>query len=62
MIQKTPDEIELMARAGSVLAEVHEVLAEAAAPGVTTPELDALAAEIAAEAGPGSSPPAPRRP
>ncbi|WP_406037947.1 hypothetical protein OG799_24360 [Micromonospora sp. NBC_00898] len=38
-----------MARAGAVLAEVHEVLADAVAPGVTTAELDALAAaEIAA--------------
>ncbi|PZF83494.1 type I methionyl aminopeptidase, partial [Micromonospora deserti] len=49
VIQKTPDEIELMARAGTILAEVHEVLREAVAPGVTTGELDALAAaEIAA--------------
>lgn len=49
VIQKTPDEIELMARAGAVLAQVHEVLAEAVAPGVSTAELDGLAAaEIAA--------------
>lgn len=33
VIQKSPDEIELMARAGAVLAAVHEVLAEAVAPG-----------------------------
>lgn len=48
VIQKTPVEIELMALAGSILAEVHEVLREAVEPGVTTGELNALAdAEIA---------------
>jgi methionyl aminopeptidase len=40
---KTPDEIQLMARSGAILAEVHEVLREAVAPGVRTAELDALA-------------------
>ncbi|MFC8615187.1 hypothetical protein ACFT9M_02035 [Micromonospora purpureochromogenes] len=31
VIQKTPDEIALMARAGAIPAEVHEVLREAVA-------------------------------
>ena len=49
VIQKTPDEIKLMARSGAILAQVHEALREAVRPGVTTAELDDLAAaEIAA--------------
>jgi methionyl aminopeptidase len=49
VIQKTPDEIQLMARSGAILAQVLDVLRDAARPGVTTAELDAIAAaEIAA--------------
>lgn len=44
VIQKTPDEIELMARAGAVLAEVHEELRAAVRPGISTADLDAVAA------------------
>lgn len=52
VVQKTPDEIELMARAGEILAAVHETLRDAVQPGVTTADLDAVAAaEIAAHGG-----------
>jgi methionyl aminopeptidase len=44
VIRKTPDEIEQMARAGAVLARVHEVLREAVRPGITTADLDRVAA------------------
>ncbi|MBX6354903.1 MAG: type I methionyl aminopeptidase [Micromonosporaceae bacterium] len=49
VIQKSPGEIELMAHSGAILAEVHEALEQAVRPGVTTADLDELAAaEIAA--------------
>ncbi|HEU5108422.1 MAG TPA: M24 family metallopeptidase, partial [Micromonosporaceae bacterium] len=51
VIQKTPDEIELMARAGAVLAEVHEELRAAVRPGVSTADLDAAAAAAIASRG-----------
>jgi methionyl aminopeptidase len=52
VVQKSPQEIELMARAGEILAAVHEALREAVQPGVTTADLDAVAAaEIAARGG-----------
>jgi methionyl aminopeptidase len=51
VVQKTPQEIELMARAGEILAAVHEVLREAVQPGMTTADLDAVAAEEIAERG-----------
>lgn len=52
VVQKTPQEIELMARAGEILAAVHEVLREAVQPGMTTADLDAVAtAEIAERGG-----------
>jgi methionyl aminopeptidase len=40
---KTPDQIDLMRRAGLLVGETLELLREAARPGVTTGELDALA-------------------
>lgn len=43
VVRKTPDEIAEMARAGAVLARVHEVLRDALRPGMTTADLDALA-------------------
>ncbi|WP_342373155.1 type I methionyl aminopeptidase [Propioniciclava soli] len=52
---KTPDQLRLMRRAGIVVAEVHARLSAAAAPGVTTGELDALAREIIAAHGAESS-------
>src|SRR5437763_11974404 len=44
-IRKSPQEIERMARAGEVVADVLALLGERARPGVTTEELDALADE-----------------
>jgi len=43
---KTEEDFAKMARAGSVVAEIHEKLAAAARPGVTLLELDRLAADI----------------
>jgi methionyl aminopeptidase len=52
VVQKTPQEIELMARAGEILAAVHEALRDAVQPGMTTADIDAAAAdEIAARGG-----------
>jgi methionyl aminopeptidase len=51
VIQKTPDEIELMARAGAILAQVHEELRAAVRPGITTADLDAAAATAIAARG-----------
>ena len=46
IIRKSPQEIERMARAGAVVADVLALLGERARPGVTTEELDALADEF----------------
>jgi methionyl aminopeptidase len=46
IIRKSPQEIERMARAGEVVAEVLALLGERARPGVTTEDLDALADEF----------------
>lgn len=40
---KSDKEIELMREAGKIVAEVHELIGEAAKPGVTTKELDEIA-------------------
>ena len=45
IIRKSPSEIEQMAEAGRVVADVIALLAEHMQPGVTTAELDALAEE-----------------
>jgi methionyl aminopeptidase len=45
IIRKSEQEIERMARAGAVVADVLALLGERARPGVTTEELDALADE-----------------
>ena len=45
IIRKSPAEIEQMARAGEVVADVIALLSEQMQPGVTTAELDALADE-----------------
>ena len=45
IIRKSHEEIERMARAGAVVADVLALIGERAQPGVTTAELDALAAE-----------------
>ena len=46
IIRKSPQEIERMARAGEVVADVLALLGERARPGVTTEELDSLADEF----------------
>ena len=43
---KTPEEFDKMAVAGAAVAAVHEAVREAAAPGVSLLELDAIAAEV----------------
>ena len=45
------DELDKMRKAGKVVAEIHEVTRAAIRPGVTTRELDALAAEVLAKRG-----------
>jgi methionyl aminopeptidase len=44
--RKTPEQIALMRRAGTVVAEMHEVCARAARPGATTADLDVAAREV----------------
>jgi methionyl aminopeptidase len=51
IILKSPREIELMKEAGRIVYEVHQELAKAIAPGVTTAELDALAESLIRKAG-----------
>jgi methionyl aminopeptidase len=46
IIRKSSEEIERMARAGAVVADVLSLIGERAHPGVTTEELDTLAAEF----------------
>jgi methionyl aminopeptidase len=46
IIRKSPQEIERMARAGEVVADVLALLGERARPGVSTEELDAIAEEF----------------
>ena len=46
IIRKSPQEIERMARAGEVVADVLALLGERARPGVTTEDLDSLADEF----------------
>jgi methionyl aminopeptidase len=48
---KTPDQIEYMRAAGRVVAAALQAVSDAASPGVTTRELDALAAETIASHG-----------
>ena len=45
IIRKSPAEIDQMAEAGQVVADVIALLAESMHPGVTTAELDAIAEE-----------------
>ena len=51
IIRKSPQEIERMARAGVVVADVLALLGERARPGVTTEELDALADDFISSRG-----------
>lgn len=43
IVRKSPAELELMARAGRVVAEVHDILREALRPGMSTADLDEIA-------------------
>ncbi len=43
IIRKSPAEIEIMARSGKIIADMHEKVAEAVRPGVSTAELDQMA-------------------
>ncbi|MEE8603168.1 type I methionyl aminopeptidase [Euzebya tangerina] len=43
IIRKSPAELEIMARSGKIIADMHELVAEAVKPGVSTGELDRLA-------------------
>ena len=45
---KSPRELDLMRKAGQIVAEALATMAEHVAPGVTTAELDAMAAEVIA--------------
>ena len=45
-VRRNEDELNKMRRAGKVVAEMHEKTREAARPGVTTLELDAVAREV----------------
>ncbi|HZK50865.1 MAG TPA: type I methionyl aminopeptidase [Actinomycetota bacterium] len=49
--KKAPEEIAAMRRSGSILAETIDLLEEAIRPGVTTAELDAVAARSISDAG-----------
>jgi methionyl aminopeptidase len=44
--RKSKDQVALMRRAGRIVAEIHEKCTEAARPGVTTADLDAVAREV----------------
>ncbi len=46
VLRKTPSQIALMRRAGSVVAEMHEACTGAAVPGATTADLDRAAREV----------------
>lgn len=43
IIRKSPSELKIMARSGKIIADMHELVAEAVRPGVSTGQLDRLA-------------------
>ena len=43
IVRKSPAEVEIMARAGKVVADLHEILREEVRPGVSTAHLDEIA-------------------
>jgi len=51
IVLKSPREIEIMREAGQIVYEVHQELAKAIVPGVTTAELDSLAERLIRQAG-----------
>jgi methionyl aminopeptidase len=50
-VRRNPDELNKMRKAGKVVAEMHEVTRAAIRPGVTTMELNNLAADVIAKRG-----------
>ncbi|MBA2507100.1 MAG: type I methionyl aminopeptidase [Thermoleophilaceae bacterium] len=46
VVKKSPDEIDMMAEAGRVLARCHQLIHDAVEPGATTGHLDAVAEEF----------------
>ncbi|ADD40918.1 type I methionyl aminopeptidase [Stackebrandtia nassauensis] len=48
---KTPEQFRVMRRAGLVVAAVHDAMRKAVKPGVTTKELDTIAADVIRSAG-----------
>lgn len=48
---KTDDQIRAMRRSGLVVAQIHQALREAVKPGMTTKELDSIAAQVLADHG-----------
>jgi methionyl aminopeptidase len=52
---KTPEQMLLMRRAGLVVADAHAAIRDRVAAGVTTADLDAVAAQVLADAGASSS-------
>lgn len=52
---KSAGQLRIMRKAGLLVARAHEAVRAAAAPGVTTGELDAVARDVLASAGAGSS-------
>lgn len=51
IVLKSPREIEIMREAGQIVYEVHQELAKAVVPGVTTGDLDSLAERLIRKAG-----------
>lgn len=51
IIRKSDDELAKMARAGALVARVHEAVMETAAPGVSTRDLDVMAERMIRDAG-----------
>lgn len=51
IIIKSPREIDIMAKAGEITAQAHQVVKDAVAPGISTRELDRLVEEFLVSAG-----------
>lgn len=51
IIRKSPDEIELMRRAGRITAMARDAVVEAVRPGITTAELDSIAEKVIRDEG-----------
>jgi len=52
-MRRSPDELNKMRKAGKVVAEMHEATRAAIRPGVTTMELNEVAADVLAKRGRG---------